>query len=184
VPGSSAKILVGVFGAPHGIRGEVRVKSYTAHPAAIGDYGALYDKNDARNFTLEALRPAGKDMLVVRVKGVCDRNAAEALNGIELFAARKAFPPPEDEEFYHADLMGLRVENEGGKLLGSVVALHNFGAGDILEIAPPPDALDRTTAMLAFTRALVPAVDVAAGRIVVATDPFAEAPKSASSGGT
>ena len=160
------------------------MKSYTAHPAAIGDYGALYDKNDARNFTLEALRPAGKDMLVVRVKGVCDRNAAEALNGIELFAARKAFPPPEDEEFYHADLMGLRVENEGGKLLGSVVALHNFGAGDILEIAPPPDALDRTTAMLAFTRALVPTVDVAAGRIVVATDPFAEAPKSASSGGT
>lgn len=184
MPGSSAKILVGVFGGPHGIRGELRLKSYTAHPAAIGDYGALYDKSGARNFTLEALRPAGKDMLVVRVKGVSDRNAAEALNGIELFAARKAFPPPEQEEFYHVDLIGLRVENEGGELLGSVVALHNFGAGDILELAPPPDALDRTTAMLAFTRSLVPVVDVAAGRIVVATHPFAEAPESASSGCT
>ena len=184
MPGSSAKILVGVFGAPHGIRGEVRLKSYTAHPAAIGDYGALHDKSGERNFTLEALRPAGKGMLVVRVKDVCDRNAAEALNGIELFAAREAFPPLEEEEFYHVDLIGLRVDNEGGEVLGSVVALHNFGAGDILEIAPPPDALDRTTAMLAFTRALVPVVDVAAGRMIVATNPFAEAPESASSGGT
>lgn len=182
--GSSAKILVGVFGAPRGIRGEVRLKSYTANPAAIGDYGALHDKSGSRSFTLEALRPGGKDILVVRVKGVSDRNAAEALNGIELFASRNAFPPPEEEEFYHVDLIGLRVENEGGELLGNVVALHNFGAGDILELAPPPDALDRTTAMVAFTRARVPLVDVAAGRIVVATDPFAEAPESASSGGT
>jgi 16S rRNA processing protein RimM len=178
VPGSSAKILVGVFGAPHGVRGEVRLKSYTADPAAIGDYGALHDESGTRNFTLEALRPAGKDMLVVRVKGVSDRNAAEALNGIELFAARDAFPPPEEEEFYYSDLIGLRVENEGGEVLGSVIALHNFGAGDILEIAPPPDAADRTTAMLAFTRALVPVIDVAAGRIVVASDPFIEGPES------
>jgi 16S rRNA processing protein RimM len=117
-------------------------------------------------------------MLVVRVKGVSDRNAAEALNGIELFAARNAFPPPEEEEFYYSDLIGLRVENEGGDVLGSVIALHNFGAGDILEIAPPRDTRDRTTAMLAFTRALVLVVDVAAGRIVVASDPFVEGPES------
>jgi 16S rRNA processing protein RimM len=178
VPGSSAKILVGIFGAPHGVRGEVRLKSYTADPAAIGRYGALHDDSGARNFMLEALRPAGKDMLVVRVKGVSDRNAAEALNGIELFAARNAFPPPEEEEFYYSDLIGLRVENEGGDVLGSVIALHNFGAGDILEIAPPRDTRDRTTAMLAFTRALVLVVDVAAGRIVVASDPFVEGPES------
>jgi 16S rRNA processing protein RimM len=178
VPGSSAKILVGIFGAPHGIRGEVRLKSYTADPVAIRDYGALHDESGARSFTLEALRPAGKDMLVVRVKGVSDRNAAEALTGMELFAARDAFPPPEEEEFYYSDLIGLRVENEGGEVLGSVIALHNFGAGDILEIAPPPDTRDRTTAMLAFTRALVPVVDVTAGRVVVTIDPFIEGSES------
>jgi 16S rRNA processing protein RimM len=167
-----------MFGAAHGIRGEVRLKSYTADPAAIGTYGTLQDESGARRFELEALRAAGKDMLVARVKGVSDRNRAEALNGIQLFAARDALPQLEEEEFYYADLIGLRVENESGHMLGSIVALHNFGAGDILEIAPPPDAQDRTTAMLAFTRALVPHVDVAAGRMVVASDPFLEAPES------
>jgi 16S rRNA processing protein RimM len=174
VDGSSAKILVGVFGAAHGIRGEIRLKSYTAEPAAIGTYGALHDGSGARVFEMEGLRPVGKDMFVARVKGVADRNAAEALNGIELFVARDLLPPPEEEEFYHADLIGLRVENGGGDLLGTIVALHNFGAGDILEIAPPRDVQDQTTAMVAFTRALVPVVDVAGGRVTVANDPFAE----------
>jgi 16S rRNA processing protein RimM len=166
VDGSPPKILVGVFGAAHGIRGEIRLKSYTAEPAAIGTYGALHDGSGARVFEMEGLRPVGKDMFVARVKGVADRNAAEALNGIELFV--------DEEEFYHADLIGLRVENGGGDLLGTIVALHNFGAGDILEIAPPPNAPDKTTAMVAFTRALVPVVDVAGGRVTVAGDPFAE----------
>jgi 16S rRNA processing protein RimM len=173
---SSPKILVGIFGAPHGIRGEVRLKSYTADPAAIGKYGPLHDENGTRSFVLETLRSSGKDMLVARVKGVADRTAAEALNGIELFAARNALPPLEEEEFYYADLIGLRVENEQGAVLGSVLALHNFGAGDILEIAPPPDAPDRATAMLAFTRALVPAVEISGGRIVAASDPFSDEP--------
>lgn len=170
--GSSAKILVGIFGAPHGVRGEVRLKSYTADPAAITTYAPLSDESGARDFAIEKLRPIGKDLFVARVKGIDDRGAAEALNGIQLFTARDALPPLEDEEFYHADLIGLRVENERGEVLGNVVALHNFGAGDILEIAPPPDAADKTTAMLAFTHALVPVVDVKAGRIVAAIDPF------------
>jgi 16S rRNA processing protein RimM len=112
-------------------------------------------------------------MFVARVKGVSDRNAAEALNGIELFATREALPPPEEDEFYYADLIGLRVESEQGAVLGTVIALHNFGAGDIVEIAPPADAANKTTAMLPFSRALVPVVDVSAARIVVATNPFA-----------
>jgi 16S rRNA processing protein RimM len=174
VTGTSREILVGVFGAAHGIRGEVRLKSYTADPAAIRTYGPLLDASGMRRFVIEALRPTGKDMFVARVKGVSDRKSAEALNGIELFVPRDALPSPADEEFYHTDLIGLRVENERGESLGSVVALHNFGAGDILEIAPSPDAPDRTTAMLAFTRALVPVVDVAGGRVVAASDPFAE----------
>lgn len=176
--GGSSKILVGIFGAPHGIRGEVRLKSYTADPMAIGTYGPLHDEGGARSFVLEAVRPLGRDMLVVRVQGIDDRNSAEALKGTQLFVPREALPPIEEEEFYHADLIGLRVEDVRGGLLGIVVSLLNFGAGDILEIAPPPDAPDRTTAMLAFTRALVPVVDLAAGRIVAATDPFAEEPAS------
>ena len=172
--GSSARIVVGVFGAAHGIRGEVRLKSYTADPAAVGTYGPLRDESGARVFELEALRPTGKDMFVARVKGVAGRDAAEALNGIQLFVARDVLPPPEEEEFYHADLIGLRVENEAGDLLGSIVALHNFGAGDILEIAPPFDAQDKTTAMLAITRALVPVVNLAGGKVLAASDPFAE----------
>jgi 16S rRNA processing protein RimM len=172
VSGSSAKILVGVFGAPHGVRGEVRLKSYTADPAAITTYAPLSDESGTRHFSIERLRSIGKDMFVARVKGIDDRGAAEALNGIQLFTARDALPPLEEEEFYHADLIGLRVENGGGEVLGSVVALHNFGAGDILEIAPPPDAAHKTSAMLAFTRALVPVVDVTGARIVVAIDPF------------
>ena len=172
--GSSRQILVGVFGAAHGIRGEVRLKSYTADPAAIATYGPLFDASGTRSFMMEKLRPAGKDMFVAQVKGLGDRSAAEALNGTQLYVPRDILPDPEEEEFYHADLIGLRVESERGEVLGSVVALHNFGAGDILEIAPPPDAQEKATAMLPFTRAMVPVVDVAGGRVVVASDPFAD----------
>jgi 16S rRNA processing protein RimM len=174
VAANAPKIPVGVFGAAHGIRGEVRLKSYTADPAAIGIYRPLHDETGTRTFVIEKLRPIGKDMFVARVERISDRSGAEALNGTQLFVLREMLPPPEEEEFYHADLIGLRVENEQGGLLGSVVALHNFGAGDILEIAAPPDSKDKPTAMLAFTRALVPTVDLAAGRIVVACDPFGE----------
>ncbi|MEA2757474.1 MAG: rRNA processing protein RimM [Methylobacteriaceae bacterium] len=173
MPGTPQKILVGVFGAPHGIRGEVRLKSYTGDPAAIGGYGPLYDESGARRFSIDALRPIGKDLFVARVAGVGDRSAAEALNGTELFVPRDALSALEEEEFYYADLIGLRVENEDGEIFGTVVAVHNFGAGDVLEIAPPADAANKTTAMLPFSRALVPVVDVSAARIVVATNPFA-----------
>jgi 16S rRNA processing protein RimM len=178
VTGTSREILVGVFGAPHGVRGEVRLKSYTADPAAIRTYGPLLDASGTRRFVIEALRPTGKDMFVARVKGVSDRESAQALNGTQLFVARDVLPAPEEEEFYYADLIGLRVESEQSEVLGSVIALHNFGAGDILEIAPPPDAADKTTAMLAFTRALVPIVDVPRRRIVVSVDPFAAGDES------
>jgi 16S rRNA processing protein RimM len=174
VSGRARKILVGVFGAAHGVRGEVRLKSYTADPAAIASYGALSDASGSRNFIIENLRPTGKELFVARVRGIANRDAAEALNGTELYVLRDVLPEPAEEEFYHADLIGLRVENQRGESLGSVVAVHNFGAGDILEIAPPPHAEDRTSAMIAFTRALVPLVDVADGKIVVTSDPFAQ----------
>jgi 16S rRNA processing protein RimM len=158
------RIQVGVFGAPHGVRGELRLKSHTGDPLAIGDYGPLSD-DAGRRFELTALRPVKDDILVVRVKGVADRAAAAALTHVKLFVDRAALPDADDEEeFYHADLIGLRAETQDGAPVGTVVAVHNHGAGDILEIAP--DAGE--TLLLPFTRAVAPVVDVAGGRIVVA----------------
>ena len=158
-------VLLGRFGAPHGVRGEIRLQSYTADPRAIASYGPLTDKSGAKTFKLQSVRPQGKDMLVARVEGVADRSAAERLTGVELYIAREKLPAPEDEdEFYLADLVGLRAETRDGVLIGHVVALSNFGAGDILEIQPPQGE----TVLLPFTKAVVPIVDVAGGRVVVA----------------
>ena len=155
------RIQVGVFGAPHGVRGELRLKSHTGDPLAIGDYGPLSD-DAGRRFELTALRPVKDDILVVRAKGVADR--AAALTNVKLFIDRAALPQADEEEFYQADLIGLRAETQDGAPVGTVVAVHNHGAGDILEIAP--DAGE--TLLLPFTRAVAPVVDVAGGRIVVA----------------
>jgi len=125
---------MGRFGAPHGVRGELRLQSFTGDPLAIADYGPLTDKSGKKTFTLLNLRPQGKDMLVVRLKDVDDRDGAQALNGVELYLARDKLPAPDPEEFYLADLEGLRAETAAGEPIGRVVALRNFGAGDILEI--------------------------------------------------
>ncbi|MCX7900635.1 MAG: ribosome maturation factor RimM, partial [Methylocystis sp.] len=130
------RILLGRFGAAHGVRGEIRLQSFTQDPLAIASYGALTDKSGARFFELTSVRPQGKEMLLVRVRGVDDRDAAQALNGVELYVAREKLPPPDEEEFYLADLIGLRAETRDGALIGHVVAVRNFGAGDILEVAP------------------------------------------------
>lgn len=155
---------MGRFGAPHGVRGELRLQSFTGDPLAIADYGPLTDKSGKKTFTLLNLRPQGKDMLVVRLKDVDDRDSAQALNGVELYLARDKLPAPDPEEFYLADLEGLRAETAAGKPIGRVVALRNFGAGDILEIAP---ASGGDTLMYPFTKAVAPIIDLAGGRIVV-----------------
>ena len=155
---------MGRFGAPHGVRGELRLQSFTGDPLAIADYGPLTDKSGKKTFTLLNLRPQGKDMLVVRLKDVDDRDGAQALNGVELYLARDKLPAPDPEEFYLADLEGLRAETATGEPIGRVVALRNFGAGDILEIAP---ANGGDTLMYPFTKAVAPIIDLAGGRIVV-----------------
>lgn len=155
---------MGRFGAPHGVRGELRLQSFTGDPLAIADYGPLTDKSGKKTFTLLNLRPQGKDMLVVRLKDVDDRDGAQALNGVELYLARDKLPAPDPEEFYLADLEGLRAETTTGEVIGRVVALRNFGAGDILEIAP---ASGGDTLMYPFTKAVAPIIDLAGGRIVV-----------------
>lgn len=155
---------MGRFGAPHGVRGELRLQSFTGDPLAIADYGPLTDKSGKKTFTLLNLRPQGKDMLVVRLKDVDDRDGAQVLNGVELYLARDKLPAPDPEEFYLADLEGLRAETATGEPIGRVVALRNFGAGDILEIAP---ASGGDTLMYPFTKAVAPIIDLAGGRIVV-----------------
>ncbi|MBL1255547.1 ribosome maturation factor RimM [Methylocystis sp. Sn-Cys] len=166
-------VLLGRFGAPHGVRGEIRLQSHTADPLAIGSYGPLTDKSGAKTFKLQSVRPQGKDMLVARVEGVADRSGAERLTGVELYIAREKLPAPEDEdEFYLADLVGLRAEARDGELIGHVVGLSNFGAGDILEIQPPQGE----TILLPFTKAVVPIVDVAGGRVVVEPPAEVEGP--------
>ncbi len=168
------RICVARLGAAHGVRGEVRLWSFTAEPAAVVDYGP-FETADGRVIEIETLRPA-KDFFVVRLKGVADRNAAEVLRNVELFVPRARLPAPADgDEFYHADLIGLAVVDASGAALGTVVALHNFGAGDLIEVRRA-DAND--TVMLPFTQDAVPQIDVAGGRIVVATEAFESATNS------
>jgi 16S rRNA processing protein RimM len=157
-------ILMGVFGAPQGVRGEIRVKSLTAEPSAIGAYGPLTDKKDARAFVFDALRPLKDDMLVARVAGVATRDAAEALRGVEIFARRDQLPPLAHDEFYYDDLIGLEAVDAAGGRIGRVASLMNYGAGDVLEIAP---AQGGETLLLPFTKSVARRIDFDAGRIVI-----------------
>jgi 16S rRNA processing protein RimM len=166
------RVLVAQIGAAHGLRGEVRLRSFTADPMAVKDYGALESEDGARRFEIQALRPA-KDVLIARLAGIADRTAAEALCNLRLFVARDRLPPPEADEFYHADLIGLAVVARDGRELGAVVALHDFGAGDLIEVKLAHGA----SVMLPFTKAVVPEIDVAGKRIVV------ELPEDAPSSG-
>lgn len=156
------KVCIAQIGAAHGVRGEVRLKAFTQDPLSVTRYGALESEDGARRFEIEAARPA-KDMLVARFKGITDRNAAETLKNIRLYVAREKLPRPEADEFYHADLVGLTALKQNGETVGTVKAVHNFGAGDLLEIEPAGGA----TMMLPFNETTVPLVDIAGGRIVV-----------------
>jgi 16S rRNA processing protein RimM len=160
----AARICVAQIGAAHGVRGEVRLKAFTEDPLSVARYGPLETEDGARRFEIETVRPA-KDMLVARLKGVSDRDAAERLTNIRLYVPRERLPKPADDEFYHADLVGLAVVTADGAPFGTVKAAHNFGAGDLLEIEPAAGGLTR---MLPFNEKVVPIVDIAAGRIVVA----------------
>ena len=161
---SDRLVALGRFGAPQGVRGEIRIKSYTADPKAIGGYGALTDAADARRFAVKVLRPLRDDMLVMRVEGVASREAAAALTGVELFARRSQLPPPDADEFYWDDLIGLEAVSAQGDVFGRVTAVLNHGAGDILEVTPPTG----DTLLLPFTKQTAPEIDFSARRIVIA----------------
>jgi 16S rRNA processing protein RimM len=163
-------VLLGEFGRAHGLKGEVRLKSHTGDPLAIASYGPLVDAK-GRSYTIKNPRQApggAPEMLVVRVEGVASREAAEALNRVELYVSRDRLPKADEEdEFLLADLLGCVVRNEAGEPVGTIVDVPNFGGGDLLEIKPISGG---STAFLPFTKAFVPVVKIA-DRTVVATPP-------------
>jgi 16S rRNA processing protein RimM len=163
------QVVVARIGAAHGVKGEVRLRAYTAVPADVAAYGPL-TAADGRTFAVVSTRPApgsAPDVLIARLDGIGDRNAAEALNGLELAVPRAALGAAADDEFFHADLVGLTALSADGARLGTVIAVHNYGAGDLIEIAPPTGA----TVLVPFTHAAVPHIDVAAGTLTVEPPP-------------
>jgi 16S rRNA processing protein RimM len=155
-------LLAAVIGA-QGLKGELRVKTFTEHPEALARYRGLHTA-DGRRFTVTAARAAKPDEAILAFAEVADRSAAEALKGTELYVPREALPPTEQGEFYHADLVGLRAEDIEDRVIGHVKAIHNYGAGDVIEIEQPGG----DTVLLAFTTETVPSIEIDKGRIVVA----------------
>ena len=160
---NAGRVLLGVITGAHGVRGAVRLKSFTGTPEAIAAYGAVGLGDTGREAVIRTLRPAGEDFIAV-LDGVTDRNAAEALKGCHLHVARDRLPAPAADEVYVGDMIGLQVYLRDGSLLGEVAAVMDFGAGDLLEIR---SAARRHTIMIPFVSAMVPEVDVARRRIVV-----------------
>jgi 16S rRNA processing protein RimM len=160
--GKDDRVLLGDIGAAQGLKGEVRLRSYTADPAAITDYGALED-DSGRPIEIAALRPGPKG-LIARIKGVDTREAAEALTGTKLYLPRERLPAREDEEWYYSDLIGLEAVDASGLTLGTVAGIHNFGAGDIIEVRP---ASGGEALLVPFTESNVPEIDVARRRLTL-----------------
>jgi len=167
-PAPESLICVGAIAGSFGVKGEVRIKSFCSQPEAIAAYSPLYTEDGARSFTLRLTRPVTGGF-GARLSGVATKEEADALKGTSLFALRDKLPNLPDDEFYHADLIGLEAFDTGGVALGRVAAVHNHGAGDLLEITGPGV---KGSLLLPFTLLAVPTVDLAAGRVVV--DPPAE----------
>ncbi len=173
----SNRICLGVVAGAHGVRGLVKIKSFTETPGDLIAYGPLSDEAGTRRFEI-AVKGMAKGAVLASIAGIGDRDAAQALKGTGLYVARAALPAPEDEEdYYHADLVGLLAEGLDGEQIGKVTAVHNFGAGDLLEIARGEDGGD---ILIPFTKAAVPEIDFEGGRLVidppveVAVEPVAE----------
>ena len=158
------RICVARIGAAHGVRGEVKLWSFTEDPASVVTYGPLETEDGTQRFEIEAMRPA-KDHFIARIVGVSDRDAAERLRNLELYVPRARLPEIDEQDtYYHADLIGLDVVTPEGVQIGTVHALHNFGAGDIIEVMPVGSG---EPLMLPFNDATVPKVDLAAKQIVL-----------------
>lgn len=155
---SRDRVLLGVVAAPHGIRGLVRIKSFTEDPMSLGAYGPLSDESGRKEYRVEPLS-AARGAVLARIEGVADRTAAEALRGLRLYVERAALPATGEREWYEADLIGLAAVGTDGRDWGKVIAFHDFGAGSVMEVSGG--------AMLPFTDAVVPEIDVPGGKVVV-----------------
>jgi 16S rRNA processing protein RimM len=165
------RVCVGVVTGAHGVRGAVRLKSFMAEPEDVTSYGPLEDERGERRFALRLVNSArggsAKGVVIAAISGIDDRDRAEALRGLRLYLPRSALPPPGDEEYYHADLIGLKAARADGTPIGTVRAVHDFGAGDTLEIARS----EGQPVMVPFTRSVVPIIDIDAGQLVVDPPP-------------
>lgn len=157
------RVCVGAIAGSFGVKGEVRLKSFCTEPEAIAAYGALWTEDGSRSFKVTLTRPVAGG-LGARLSGVATKEEADALKGTSLYVGREKLPSLGDDEFYHADLIGLEVMDTGGAPLGTLRAIHNHGAGDLLEVLGPGM---KSALLLPFTRAVVPTVDLAARRIIV-----------------
>lgn len=163
----SRRILLGRITGAHGIRGDVVIESFTHEPGDVVSYGPLVSEDGARHFELKVSRVTPRGV-IASIAGIADRTSAEALKGVALYVPRARMPAADEGEFYRADLVGLRAEDKQGKALGSVVAVLNYGAGDLLELCL---AGKKTTEIIPFSDQFVPVVDVAGGRVVVDLPP-------------
>ena len=155
---SRDRVLLGVVAAPHGVRGLVRIKSFTEDPMAVGAYGPLSDETGKKEYRVETLS-AARGAVLARIEGVADRTSAEALRGLRLYVERKRLPEAGEREWYEADLVGLSAVGRDGRDWGKVIAFHDFGAGSVMEISGG--------VMLPFTDEAVPEIDVEGGKVVV-----------------
>lgn len=158
---TDGKVLLGRIVAAHGIKGEVLIRAYTETADGLTAYGAL-STGDGREIAIVAARQSNKGV-IARVAGIADRNAAEALRGVDLFVERRKMPEPDDGAYYHTDLIGLRAVDRTGGEIGRVTAVENYGAGDILVVAVDAGG----EMMVPFRDAFVPVVDVRGGRVVI-----------------
>lgn len=164
----TTRVCVGAIVGAHGVRGQVRVKSFTAEPADVAAYGPVESEDGTRRFGLKVMGEA-KGLVIARLEGVADRDAAEALRGTRLYVARARLPKTEEDEFLYSDLVGLKAEAADGSVLGTVRGVADFGAGEVLDIGQAGGG----SFMVPFTKAAVPVVDVAGGRLVVIPPDYA-----------
>ncbi len=157
-------VLLGRITDAHGLKGEVKIASYTARPEDIAAYGPLITADKVRRFEIASLRPGSRGVVIAQLSGVADRTAAEKLKGTELYVAREVLPAPDEDEFYHSDLIGLLAHSPSGETIGEVVAVHNFGAGDLLEIRVSGSS---RTELIPFDAANVPKIDLQEGYVAV-----------------
>jgi 16S rRNA processing protein RimM len=160
----SNQIFLGQIGAAHGIKGQVRITTHTQDPEAIGSYGPLATDRPGLTITITKLR-LQKNVIIAHIKGITDRTAAEQLNGVGLYVDRDRLPDPDDEDdFYHADLIGLEARIDSGVIIGKVSAVPNYGAGDLLEVRDPQSG---DTYLYPFTKAVVPVINIAEGYLTI-----------------